>query len=147
MLCCTDGDEGIWVPTGDDQLDSLLRLKAAVDKNNLLTGWTVNKGKNAAFCGWDFVVCDEGGKTVEVRSSAGSNAGLCKAQCRRGRWATSRQSCQQAALLVWAKLETTAACKAQLCTLQLLVYPSCNDLMLCHAVVCHADSEPDDEQR
>jgi hypothetical protein len=72
MLCCavlcrSGGGEGTWVPTGDDQLDSLLRLKAAVDKNNILTGWTADKGKNAAFCGWDFVVCDKGGKTVEVR--------------------------------------------------------------------------------
>jgi hypothetical protein len=75
VLWCAGGDEGIWIPTGDDQLDSLLRLKAAVDKNNVLTGWSANKGRNAAFCGWDFVVCDASGKNVEVSPPARRNRG------------------------------------------------------------------------
>jgi hypothetical protein len=56
----------MWIPTGDSQLDSLLRLKAAVDQNNLLTGWTTAGGRNGGYCSWDFVTCDAAGKTVEV---------------------------------------------------------------------------------
>jgi hypothetical protein len=56
----------MWIPTGDSQLDSLLRLKAAVDQNNLLTGWTTASGRNGGYCSWDFVTCDASGKTVEV---------------------------------------------------------------------------------
>jgi hypothetical protein len=54
------------VPSGDPQLDSLLRLKEAVDTNGLLTDWTVDKGRDSGYCSWQFVTCDQEGRTVEV---------------------------------------------------------------------------------
>lgn len=63
----------MWIPTGDSQLDSLLRLKAAVDQNNLLTGWTTANGRNGGYCSWNFVTCDAAGTTVEVSTAAGQD--------------------------------------------------------------------------
>lgn len=47
-----------------------------MDKNNVLTGWTADKGKKGAFCGWDFVVCDAAGKNVEVSPYPRHNAAV-----------------------------------------------------------------------
>ena len=75
-----DGDD-MWIPTGDPQLDSLLRLKTSVDHNNLLSNWTVSSGRNGGFCSWDFVTCDSSGTTVEVGAATWWHAVAVCAAC------------------------------------------------------------------
>jgi hypothetical protein len=61
------------IPTGDPQLDSLLQIKAAVDNNGLLTEWTAEGGNEGGYCGWDYVICDDTGRTVQVSGRRGGS--------------------------------------------------------------------------
>jgi len=65
------GDPGdMWVPSGDSQLDALMRIKAALDTHDLLTGWRPENGRSSGYCSWDFVTCGADGKTVQASVGA-----------------------------------------------------------------------------
>lgn len=56
------------------QLDTLLAVKSAVDKSNVLKDWDRAVGANGGFCAWSGVTCEEGSPVVralDLSSGAG----------------------------------------------------------------------------
>lgn len=65
LLCNAKEVAAVLPPTS--QADALLRIKAAIDPNNLLTLWSMRPdSKPTAYCAWTGVTCDERGNVVSI---------------------------------------------------------------------------------
>jgi hypothetical protein len=48
------------------QLEALLQIKAAIDKNDVLKSWAVKRSDRSRYCSWQGVKCDESGNVTAL---------------------------------------------------------------------------------
>ena len=84
MLCGTDDVPGLPVAVGDgapgvrsmSQLDALLDIKLAVDRDDVLDSWTKSSGADGGYCNWIGVMCDGNSNVLNVLPGGNLNGVL-----------------------------------------------------------------------
>eukprot|EP00878_Enallax_costatus_P028535 GHUV01030826.1.p1 GENE.GHUV01030826.1~~GHUV01030826.1.p1 ORF type:complete len:522 (+),score=79.04 GHUV01030826.1:303-1868(+) len=66
LLVCKPGKPEDVHPSGDTQLDALMRIKSAVDRGSYLKQWTETLALQGDYCNWESITCNNDNMVTEL---------------------------------------------------------------------------------